>query len=333
MIQVGVVGLRFGAQVHVPAFRRDPRCTVVALAGRDAAATRAEADALAIPVAHAGWRAMVDDPRIEAISVAVPPALQPEIVAAAAARGKHVFCEKPLAASAAAAAAAAECVRRAGVVHAIDFIFPELDAWQRARMLLRDGAIGTPRHFAYAWRVETFAARTRSGSWKVRHEDGGGAIGNFLPHVIFNLEWLLAPVTGIQPCPSGEARRSTLFFDGVATLEGGIHGSVSLSADAFLGDGHKVTVFGESGTLVLSNATSDYATGFELHMGTRDGGRLEVIMTETGTAGVDGRIRPVSRIVRRFAEAIAADGPVAPNLDDGLRVQRWLQHLSDAQLS
>src|SRR2546423_2111222 len=169
-IRVGVVGLRFGVQVHVPAFRADTRCRVVALAGRDSERSALAANALGVERSFGDWRCLLADQGIDAVSIAVPPSEQPAIIEEAARVGKHVFCEKPVAASVVAAERALDCVRRAGVVHAIDFIFPEIDAWKTARRLIHQGGIGTPRHFSYRWCIETFATRTRVDSWKSRIE-------------------------------------------------------------------------------------------------------------------------------------------------------------------
>lgn len=328
LIRVGVVGLRFGAQVHVPAFRADPRCVVSALAGRDARRTASVAEDLGIPAAYGDWRALLSEGQVDAVGIAVPPAEQPAIIEEAARLGKHVFCEKPLAVSVRAAEQAVEAVRRAGVVHAIDFIFPEIPAWQLARRLLREGAIGAPRHFAYTWRTQTFASRAKTDSWKNRRQDGGAAAGSFLSHVIFNLEWLLGDIHRLESVPRRAMAMS--FVDAVAHLEDGVHGSISISTDAYLGGGHHVEVFGESGSIVLGNATSDYADGFEVRLGTRGSGRLAIVSHGAPSAGTDGRIAPVGRIGGRFLDAIQSKGMVMPNLEHGLHVQRWLQRINDA---
>ena len=57
-IRIGVIGLRFGAQIHVPAFREDPRCIVTAVAGRDQARTDAVASELGVPVAYSDFSRM-----------------------------------------------------------------------------------------------------------------------------------------------------------------------------------------------------------------------------------------------------------------------------------
>jgi len=328
LIRVGVVGLRFGAQVHVPAFRADPRCVVAALAGRDVSRTMSAAQKLGIPVAFGDWRLLLADDQIDAVCIAVPPLDQPAIIEEAARLGKHVFCEKPLAASVSAAEQAVEAVQRAGVVHAIDFIFPEIPAWMMTQKLLREGAIGTPRHFTYTWRTQTFVSRAKVESWKNRREDGGGAVGNFLSHVIFNLEWLLGDMLDFESVP--RRAMGVSFIDGVAHMADGVHGSISISTDAYLGGGHQIEVFGESGSLVLANATPDYADGFEVSIGTRESGRLAVVSRREPGSGTDGRIAPTGRICGRFLDAIQSRGMVMPNLEHGLHVQRWLERINDA---
>lgn len=325
-IRVGVVGTRFGAQVHVPAFRRDRRCVVAAVASRDAKRAEAAAAALEVPAFHADWRGLVADPSIDAVSLAVPPADQPAVIVAAVGNGKHVFCEKPVAASLHDAERALEAARRARIVHAVDFIFPEIPAWQRARDLLRRGAIGAPRRFSYAWRVQTFAARTRADSWKNRLGEGGGAVGNFLPHVIFNVEWLLGPLVRLESTFPHEDPIS--FCDCVAEVAGGIEGSVAIETDARVHAGHRLQIVGDAGTLMLSNTTSDYAHGFELRV--TSGGNEELVASDIGPVDGDGRIGAVAAIARRFVDGILEGRTATPNLEDGVHVQRWLGRITHA---
>ena len=328
-VRVGVIGLRFGGQVHVPAFRSDQRCEVMALAGRDPGKAAAAARELNVPASFEDWRDLVKAPEIDAVSVAVPPAAQSAIVVEAARHGKHVFCEKPLAASTLEAEQALHAVQRAGVVHGIDFTFPEIAAWRRAKALIAEGAVGEVAHFAYTWRVETYASRTNAETWKNRPVEGGGVLGNFVSHVFYNIEWLLGRIGGLDGivCPQG--RRSGRAIDGVVRLESGAVGSLSVSSDAFLGSGHVVEVYGDKGTLVLSNPTADYAAGFRVHVGTRDSGRLTCVFENEDGAQADGRLGPVTALVRRFLDAIDHGPAMTPNLADGLRVQELLA-LADA---
>jgi predicted dehydrogenase len=324
-LRVGVIGLRFGSQVHIPAFRSDPRCDVIALAGRDAGKAADIARALDVPSSYADWRELAAAPDVDAVGIAVPPAAQPAVIAEAVRQQKHVFCEKPLAASVDDARLALLAAETAGVVHGIDFIFPEIAVWQQAKASLADGAIGRPVHFAYTWRTETYASRTNAPSWKNRPAEGGGVLGNFVSHVAYNIEWLLGRIRGFEGLVQPRDRRQGRGFDGVVRLENGVTGSLSVTTDAFLGSGHVVEIYGDEGTLVLHNSASDYVTGFRLSIGTRASGALECVLTHPHAgAAVDGRLEPVSALVRRFIDAIHGGRAMKPTLADGVRVQELL---------
>jgi predicted dehydrogenase len=172
--------------------------------------------------------------------------------------------------------------------------------------------------------VETYASRTNAETWKNRPVDGGGVLGNFVSHVFYNIEWLLGGIGGLDGmvCPQG--RRAGRAIDGVVRLERGAVGSLSVSSDAFLGSGHILEVYGDEGTLVLSNPTADYAAGFRVDVGTRASGRLTRVFEEDRAAQVDGRLCPVTALVRRFVDAIDGGAAMTPNLADGLRVQELL---------
>lgn len=324
-LRVGVIGLRFGTQVHVPAFRTDSRCEVTTLIGRDAVLTAELARTLEVPSISTQWRELIESPTIDAVSIAVPPALQAAIIVHAAHHRKHVFCEKPLASSVANARLALDAATSAGIVHVIDFMFPEVEVWQQARALLDQGAIGRLTHFSYTWRVETYASRTGADTWKTRTIEGGGALGNFGSHAFYNIEWLLGRIEAIEAfCVSG-SNRAGRSADGVLRLQNGASGVISISTDAFLGGGHRIEVYGSQGTLVLENTGADYAAGFVLQLGTRDSGQLTRMMPrDPSPTGEDGRIAPVSRLVRRFVDAINGSREATPSLADGVRVQEWM---------
>jgi predicted dehydrogenase len=79
MIGVGIVGCNYGRTVLVPAFRYDPRCEVIVLAGTETARTAALARAANVGRAFGEWEALVEEPSVAAVAVAVPPHLQPAI--------------------------------------------------------------------------------------------------------------------------------------------------------------------------------------------------------------------------------------------------------------
>ncbi len=329
MIRLGIIGLNYGRTVQLPAFRSDARCEVVALAGSNAARTRELADAAAVPKAYGDWRALVEDKEVEAIAIATLPALQSEIAGAALALGKPVFAEKPLArtlADARAMLGAADASRQPAMV---DFNFPEIMAWRRAKELLDDGAIGALRHVAVHWHVENRATQLRLRNWKTLDDGGGGVLGNFVSHCFYYLEWFCGPIARLSARLSGlpgDADMQTTVATAIEFAAGPL-ASLSMSCASYLGSGHRLEFYGEDGTLVLHNRSTDYMRGFELYHARRPAAALALVPVDdpADTHYPDGRIAPVSRLVRRFIDAIEQGGTAEPSFAAGFRVQQLIE--------
>jgi myo-inositol 2-dehydrogenase / D-chiro-inositol 1-dehydrogenase len=85
------------------------------------------------------------DPGVDAVVIAAPARFHADLVVAAAAAGKAVFCEKPMALSLPDADRAIDAARAAGVALQVGFNRRFAPDWQAARALLDDGRLGTPR--------------------------------------------------------------------------------------------------------------------------------------------------------------------------------------------
>lgn len=322
MIRVGIVGCNYGRSVLLPAFRLDPRCEVVALAGTDAARVAELARAANVARGLGDWRALVED--ADAVAIAVPPERQPEIAMRALELGKAVFVEKPLAADLAGARAMLASAQSSKRPTLIDFNFPELPTWSKAKALLEAGAIGRLRHVVVNWNVENQATRRRLDSWKTRGDNGGGVLGNFVSHCFYYLEWFCGPIAGLTgrvfPLPDTNQESGATVALAFAS---GTGGSLQMSCASFLGSGHRIELYGEDGTLVLANPTLDYFKGFELKHARRPDAALQPVAVED--AGMerlpDPRIAPVSRLVRRFLDACEQGGKPVPGFAEGYRVQ------------
>ena len=96
-------------------------------------------------------------------------------------------------------------------------------------------------------------------------------------------------------------------------LESGTPVSLSVSCNAFLGHGHRVSIYGDEGTLILENPTSDHVSGFRLLLGTRETGcLLPTAAPGWQKDGVpDGPVAIVGRIVERFANCVIGGSGVA----------------------
>lgn len=332
-LRVGIIGGGFGQHVHVPAFRGDRRVAVDAICASTVERALALSARLEIPRAFGDWRALVADPQIDLVAISVPPSLQAEIAIAAAAAGKHIFAEKPLALNAASAQEMWDSVRRAGVVGVVDFEFREIAGWKRLKVLLDEQAIGRLRHVHFSWRVETLANREGKTNWKRDPSSGGGTLNLFGSHALDSILWAFGSVGRLSgrtwsPDPSIADTQVEAWLE----TAHGLPISMSLAADAPHGSGYRIEIYGDDGALALDNRTSDYATGFTLTIALR-GKPVKTLDLEPPTGGTDGRIAATASVVRRFLDGVETGSPVAPNFEDGLAVQRLMDAIRESEKS
>jgi predicted dehydrogenase len=144
-VPIGVVGAGFIVDdIQLVAYR-DAGFHVRAIASRTPARAREVAERHGIPRVHARWEDLVDDPEIEVLDVAFPPALQPAIVAAAAERPhiRGILAQKPLATDhAAAVAAVAACA--GGPLLAVNQNMRFDHSMRALKTLLDRGLLGEP---------------------------------------------------------------------------------------------------------------------------------------------------------------------------------------------
>lgn len=149
-IGIGLLGYNFMGKAHSNAFKKLPYMLaptvavpkLVALCGRDEAATRRAARRYGYGSVYTDWRQMLKDDRVQLFDNGGPNDTHAEPCIAAAQAGKHVLCEKPLSVTADEARAMFAAARRHGV-HLVE-AYPYLahPQTQAMRALLDDGAIG-----------------------------------------------------------------------------------------------------------------------------------------------------------------------------------------------
>ena len=145
-VRIGIISTaKIGIEKVIPAMRQCRFCQVAAIASRDLARARAAADALDIPRAYGSYAELLADPEIDAVYNPLPNHLHVPISIEAAAAGKHVLCEKPVALTAREAEKLIEARDRAGVLIEETFMVRCHPQWRRARDLVRAGRIGALR--------------------------------------------------------------------------------------------------------------------------------------------------------------------------------------------
>ena len=277
---------------------------------------------------YGDWRALVEDADVQAVAIATLPSLQAQIAIRALELGKPVFAEKPMASDLAGARAMLQQAELSRLPTMIDFNFHQIMTWQRAKAMLDAGAIGALRHVTVHWHVESRAIQLRMRNWKTVGDDGGGVLGNFISHCFHYLEWFCGPLAGLSARISGlpdDPKLETTVAMAMQFKSGPLV-SLSMSCASYLGIGHRIEFFGEDGTLVLHNPGADYMRGFELFHAKRPAAALEriAVIDPVDAQYPDGRIAPVSRLAKKFFDAIESGGTPTPGFAEGYRVQRLM---------
>lgn len=143
----------------------------------------------------ARWQDVIADPQVQVVNIATPNYMHLEVVRAAAAAGKHIFCEKPVGKDPHETAQIERLAREAGVLTFVGYNYRWAPMVQYARQLIRDGKLGKITHFrgrflaGYASNPQTVL------SWRFQHEfSGSGVSGDLLSHVADMSLFLAGPI-------------------------------------------------------------------------------------------------------------------------------------------
>ena len=145
MIRVGILGAGAWARhAHLPGYRRDPRCKVVAIADPNQPLARQAAADFAIPVVGRDHEELVRRDDIDMVDVCTPSATHLELALAAIDAGKHVLCEKPVAFDFRDTRRAHQLARARGLKTRLGFTFRYSPAMRYMKSLVDQGYIGQP---------------------------------------------------------------------------------------------------------------------------------------------------------------------------------------------
>jgi myo-inositol 2-dehydrogenase/D-chiro-inositol 1-dehydrogenase len=144
-INLGIIGAGRIGRLHAANLcQRVPGAKVVMVTDALAASAESCAAQLGIPAHGTDYQAVLNRPDIQAVVICSPTDTHTGIIQAAAAAGKHVFCEKPIDVDLGRIDLAIAAVRKAGIVFQVGFNRRFDPNFQRVRTAVASGEIGTP---------------------------------------------------------------------------------------------------------------------------------------------------------------------------------------------
>lgn len=264
-------------------------------------AQRAEEAARAGYEIGGAFEAAIADPEVDALILTTPNTLHEEQVRAAAAAGKHVYCEKPLGLNGASARRSVEACRAAGVVLGIGHERRWEPAMQETARLVRDGALGTIMHAESAFSHDKLAT-VPAGDWRTRPDVAPAAgmtgMGIHLTDLYISMFGKVATVEALT------ADRILGWETGdVVTVQLGFEAGMTATLSAILKTPHFIRyhVFGSEAWVESRNST---------HPDT-PGGIVDMVLQRSGADPVHSQFAWTDTVLANleaFADAIEGRG-------------------------
>jgi predicted dehydrogenase len=340
-LRVGLIGVGWGALVQAPAFHGVDGYELVGVCARRQERAEAAAKALEVDLAVSDWESFVRRDDIDVVSVASPAELHHDMTLAALAAGKHVLCEKPLAASARDAEAMCAAAEASGAATAICFELRYQRDRDTVRGLVDDGVVGHPyfvrmSQSAHYWHP----SRPLQALWMYDVEAGGGYLANMVVH---DIDWVCSMFGDpVEVCAdvraslpererAGEPPLPVTADDTDVLVLRMASGALAVLTSSVVGvhtAGYRLDIFGEAGTIIAERSR----TGAVIRAGrASDPGLAETALTTREPGGLadlpPGRgssnaIRAMGLLLESWLPAFSGEATGVPSFVDGLRAQR-----------
>src|ERR671922_1414580 len=210
-LNVGMIGYGFMGRAHSNGYRRVNNFfelayhpVLKAACARSLDKAKAFADQWGYESVETDWRKLVERKDIDLIDICTPNNTHAEIALAAAAAGKMILCEKPLAMNGPEALKMVEAIEKAGVPNMVWYNYRRVPAVTLAKKLIDEGRLGRIFHyrakFLQDWTISADLPQGGRGTWRLdANVAGSGVTGDLLAHCIDTAMWLnggIASVTG-----------------------------------------------------------------------------------------------------------------------------------------
>jgi predicted dehydrogenase len=252
-VNFGVVGCGGISKAHLKAIQRIPNARAVACCDVNPGALDAAAQTYGIPRKYRSWQELLRDDAVNAVSVCLPHSLHCQAVLDAAAAGKHVLVEKPMACTLAECDCMIAACEAARVRLMVAQVLRRFPANVLARQWLREGRIGRVASVLRR-RIGNSRRNMETYSWACKPEVAQGwMLYGYGAHEYDAVLWLLDTRASAVTAVGCHNRAGWGDYDeitGVMRLENGVVATVMQSLNSDEGAWDCILV-GDQGTLVV----------------------------------------------------------------------------------
>jgi predicted dehydrogenase len=204
-LRFGLIGTGFMGKAHAIAlqsvgtvFPETPAPILDCLVDSDAERASSLAAAWGFSRASDDWQTVCNDPDIDVVDICTPNHLHKEMALAAAAAGKHIYCEKPLGLSGPEALEIWQAAKSASVQTSMGFNYMCNPLLGLARDMIASGEIGEVYNFRGSYQEDYLSDPQSPFSWRcLRSQGGSGALNDLGTHLINTAEYVLGPLASV----------------------------------------------------------------------------------------------------------------------------------------
>ena len=201
-------------------------------------------------------QALIDDPEVDAVYIATPPAFHKEYTLLSAQAGKPVYVEKPMALNFEECQSMLQACREARVPLFVAYYRRALSRFLKVKELIDARAIGEPRlvNMTLCQPLSPEDLNPHARPWRVVPElAGGGRFVDMASHMLDFLDYVLGPIRSAHGFASNQAHKYPAedIVTGTFVFESGVHGVGSWCFTGF--DRRDVTeIVGTEGRITYS---------------------------------------------------------------------------------
>ena len=208
-LNVAIIGYGFMGRAHSNAYRKVNNFFDLQYQPVMKVASARQADQLEAFAANWGWqetdtdwRRVVERPDIDVVDICAPNNMHLEIASAAAAAGKIIACEKPLAMNAQEGQRLVDAVAASGRPNMVWFNYRRVPAIALAKQIVDEGRIGRVFHYRARylqdWTISADVPLGGNTLWRLdKSVAGSGVTGDLLAHSIDTAMWMIGPIASL----------------------------------------------------------------------------------------------------------------------------------------
>ena len=321
-LNIGIVGGGFGKYGIIPAFRLDPRCSILAVCTKSILTSKKISEDFSIANSFTDYKKMISEIDLDIIAIATIPSIQEKIIYEAINKNIHIFCEKPTGTSYKKIFELNNLIQKKEIKSCIDFPFTEIEEFQELKMMLKNKQVGEIKKCNISWYFNAHHIKNNIPSWKSNKNEGGGLVSMYAAHTLNYIEYFFGKIVKILIIETNETRLKINF----KTLSG-LTIETDININSEIKKVHKIEIHGTKKNIILLSNNPLRFSDFFIYLSNEEYSPNKVKKIDS-----DERYLYVNKLVKKFINSIELNTDMYPNFKEGLRNQYLIEMIETSDI-